>query len=162
MRCLERIYGTPHPALPRYPAANSVGSFNFSTPLQKPYRLRATLGIYKDHMWRAAANSGTMCTVSLKSATMNPAVCGTAFQSGLDNGRYASGGICRMLGSSGDLITYEPHQDSGRTVRRGNTVNTDTVTGNDALNGAVQTNTVYGRALRRQRRRRRRARTAIR
>jgi len=67
----------------------------------------------------------------------------TAFQIGLDNGQNASGTTRRMLGSSGDLITYELYQDSGRTTRWGNTVNSDTVTGTG--NGAVQTNTVYGR-----------------
>ncbi len=67
----------------------------------------------------------------------------TAFQIGLDNGQNASGTTRRMLGSSGDLITYELYQDSGRTTRWGNTVNSDTVSGTG--NGAVQTSTVYGR-----------------
>jgi len=67
----------------------------------------------------------------------------TAFQIGLDNGQHASGTTRRMAGTSGDLISYELYQDSGRTIRWGNTVNTDTVTGTG--NGAVQTNTVYGR-----------------
>jgi len=67
----------------------------------------------------------------------------TAFQIGLDNGQHASGTTRQMAGSSGDLISYELYQDSGRTVRWGNTVNVDTVTGTG--NGAVQTNTVYGR-----------------
>jgi spore coat protein U-like protein len=68
---------------------------------------------------------------------------GTAFQIGLDNGQHANGTIRRMTGSSGDLVAYELYQDSGRTIRWGNTVNIDTVTGTG--NGAVQTNTVYGR-----------------
>ncbi|WP_458071118.1 Csu type fimbrial protein [Rhodanobacter sp. BL-MT-08] len=67
----------------------------------------------------------------------------TAFQIGLDNGQHASGTARRMAGSSGDLVTYELYQDSARSIRWGNTVNTDTVTGTG--NGAVQTNTVYGR-----------------
>jgi spore coat protein U-like protein len=67
----------------------------------------------------------------------------TAFQIGLDNGQHASGNTRQMTGSSGDLIRYELYQDSSRTVRWGNTVNTDTVSGTG--NGAVQTNTVYGR-----------------
>jgi spore coat protein U-like protein len=68
---------------------------------------------------------------------------GTAFQIGLDNGQHASGAIRQMAGSSGDLISYELYQDSGRTTRWGNTVNTDTITGTG--NGAVQTTMVYGR-----------------
>jgi len=67
----------------------------------------------------------------------------TAFQIGLDNGQHASGNTRRMAGSSGDLVIYELYQDSARSIRWGNTVNTDTVTGTG--NGAVQTNTVYGR-----------------
>lgn len=67
----------------------------------------------------------------------------TPFQIGLDNGQNAIGAVRRMRGGSGDLITYELYQDSGRATRWGNTVNSDTVSGTG--NGAVQTTTVYGR-----------------
>lgn len=68
----------------------------------------------------------------------------TAWQLGLDNGQNAAGNVRRMrLGASGSYVSYELYRDSARAQRWGDTLNSDTVTGTG--NGALQTETVYGR-----------------
>src|ERR1700754_307238 len=65
-----------------------------------------------------------------------------AYQVGLDNGKNASGSVRRMSSGLG-FVTYELYRDSQRTLRWGNTLDTDTRTGTGS--GAEQTLTVYGR-----------------
>lgn len=72
----------------------------------------------------------------------------TAYTIGLDNGQNASGGVRRMRltpagGGASYYIPYQLFRDPARTLRWGNTINTDTVAGTG--NGAAQTLTVYGR-----------------
>lgn len=68
----------------------------------------------------------------------------TAYTIGLNNGNNASGNTRRMrIGTTSYYVPYELYSNSGRTVRWGNTINTDTVAGTG--NGAAQTLTVYGR-----------------
>jgi spore coat protein U-like protein len=67
----------------------------------------------------------------------------TAWKIGLDNGQHASGNIRRMQGPGGYFVNYELYQDSARTVRWGNTPDSDTENGSGS--GAMQPLTVYGR-----------------
>lgn len=68
----------------------------------------------------------------------------TAWNIGLDNGGNANGSVRRMRqGTSGNYVSYELYRDSARSLRWGNTIGTDTLTGTG--NGAAQTTTVYGR-----------------
>ena len=68
----------------------------------------------------------------------------TPWNVGLDNGQNASGSVRRMrLGATSTYVTYELYSNPGRTIRWGNTINTDTIPGTGT--GAVQSLTVYGR-----------------
>jgi spore coat protein U-like protein len=67
----------------------------------------------------------------------------TAWQIGLNNGLYASGAIRRMRNAGGQFVTYELYRDSGRSLRWGNTLGTDTQTGTGT--GTAQSQTVFGR-----------------
>jgi len=68
----------------------------------------------------------------------------TAWQVGLNNGANASGSTRRMrLGATGSYVSYELYNNTGRTIRWGNTLNVDTVLGTG--DGASHSLTVYGR-----------------
>lgn len=68
----------------------------------------------------------------------------TAWNVGLNNGQNASGSIRRMrLGATGNYVAYELYSNPGRTIRWGNTINTDTIPGTGT--GSAQSLTVYGR-----------------
>ena len=68
----------------------------------------------------------------------------TPWNVGLNNGQNASGTVRRMrLGATGSYVAYELYRNAGRTIRWGNTVNTDTVPGTGT--GTAQSLTVYGR-----------------
>lgn len=69
-------------------------------------------------------------------------VANTAWQVGLDNGQHANGTIRRMI-LGANFVTYELYRDINRTLRWGNTINTDTQVGSGT--GSAQTLTVYGR-----------------
>lgn len=113
-------------------------SFTVSATVNKSCTITATSNLdFGTPVGLLTSNVDRTTTVSTQCTATTP------FQLGMDDGQHASGLARRMLGGSGDLITYEIYQDSGRTVRWGNTVNSDTVSG--IGNGAVQTTTVYGR-----------------
>ncbi|MDR6840207.1 Csu type fimbrial protein [Pseudoxanthomonas sacheonensis] len=80
-----------------------------------------------------------------QTSTINMTCTGrTAWNVGLNNGQNASGSIRRMrLGATGNYVAYELYSNPGRTVRWGNTINTDTIPGTGT--GVVQSLTVYGR-----------------
>ncbi|HEY0232879.1 MAG TPA: spore coat U domain-containing protein [Dokdonella sp.] len=67
---------------------------------------------------------------------------GTAWQIGLDNGQSALATTRRMIGGS-SYVVYELYRDTGRTLRWGNTLNSDTLSGSGS--GNTQTLSVYGR-----------------
>ena len=68
----------------------------------------------------------------------------TAWNVGLNNGQNASGSIRRMrLGATTNYVAYELYSNAGRTIRWGNTINTDTIPGTGT--GSAQSLTVYGR-----------------
>jgi spore coat protein U-like protein len=67
----------------------------------------------------------------------------TAWQIGLDNGQHASGTTRRMTGVGSYAVNYELYRDNNRTVRWGNTLNLDTLSGSGT--GTLQSATVYGR-----------------
>lgn len=70
----------------------------------------------------------------------------TAWNIGLNNGLYASGSTRRMRqGTTGNYtyVSYEMYRDSSRSIRWGNTVGTDTLSGTGT--GSAQTLTIYGR-----------------
>ena len=67
----------------------------------------------------------------------------TAWQIGLNNGLNASGSIRRMRNAGGQFVTYELYRNTGRTLRWGNTLGTDTQAGTGT--GTAQSQTVFGR-----------------
>lgn len=67
----------------------------------------------------------------------------TPYQIGLDNGLYASGNTRRLRSGAGAYVTYELYRDSSRSLRWGNTLDVDTVSGTGSA--AVQNVTIYGR-----------------
>ncbi len=72
----------------------------------------------------------------------------TAYTIGLDNGQNALGNVRRMRmtppgGGASHYLPYELYRDTARSLRWGNTINTDTVAGTGS--GAAQTLTVFGR-----------------
>lgn len=68
----------------------------------------------------------------------------TAWNVGLDDGLNASGSARRMRrGAGSDHVTYELYTTPARTVRWGDTIGTDTVTGTGT--GITQSLTVHGR-----------------
>lgn len=67
----------------------------------------------------------------------------TAWQIGLGNGLNANGTIRRMRNAGGQFVSYELYRDSPRSLRWGNTVGSDTLTGTGS--GSAQSLTVYGR-----------------
>ena len=64
----------------------------------------------------------------------------TAWQIGLDNGQH---GLRRMTGVGSYAVNYELYRDIARSLRWGNTLNTDTLSGSGTA--ATQTVTIYGR-----------------
>ncbi len=66
----------------------------------------------------------------------------TSWQVGLDNGQHAAGTTRRMIQGTGAVV-YELYRDSGRSLRWGGTLNTDTASGTGT--GSAQSLTVYGR-----------------
>lgn len=67
----------------------------------------------------------------------------TAWQIGLDNGQHASGSTRRMTGVGSYAVNYELYRDSPRSLRWGNTLNTDTLSGTGT--STTQNLPVYGR-----------------
>lgn len=67
----------------------------------------------------------------------------TAWQIGLNNGLNASGTVRRMRNAGGQFVSYELYRDSPRSLRWGNTLGSDTLTGTGS--GTAQSLTVYGR-----------------
>ncbi|WP_408951837.1 spore coat U domain-containing protein [Lysobacter sp. Hz 25] len=67
----------------------------------------------------------------------------TAWQIGLNNGLYASGATRRMRNGAGQFVVYELYRNSPRTLRWGNTLGSDTLTGTGT--GTSQSLPVYGR-----------------
>jgi spore coat protein U-like protein len=68
----------------------------------------------------------------------------TAWNVGLDNGLNASGSVRRMRRGAGtDHVAYELYTTAARTVRWGNTIGTDTVTGTGT--GSAQSLVFHGR-----------------
>ncbi|MGN7916040.1 Csu type fimbrial protein [Lysobacter sp. 22409] len=84
-------------------------------------------------------------TSNLDQTTSIGLVCSgrTAWQIGLNNGLYASGATRRMRNGAGQFVVYELYRNSPRTLRWGNTLGSDTLTGTGT--GAAQSLPVYGR-----------------
>jgi spore coat protein U-like protein len=89
-----------------------------------------------------AAPSNFASNLDQTSAITMTCTSGTAWNLGLDNGQNASGLTRRMkLGAS--FVTYELYRNSGRSLRWGNTIGADTLTGTGS--GTGQSVPVYGR-----------------
>jgi spore coat protein U-like protein len=67
----------------------------------------------------------------------------TPWQIGLNNGQHASGSTRRMTGVGSYAVNYELYRESTRSLRWGNTLNTDTFSGSGS--GTIQGTPVYGR-----------------
>lgn len=66
-----------------------------------------------------------------------------SFQVGLNNGLHADGTTRRMQSPGGGYVQYELYRDSARSLRWGQTLDTDTMSGIGT--GVASTLTVYGR-----------------
>lgn len=86
-----------------------------------------------------ASNFSANVTAS-STITMN-CVYRTSWQVGLDNGQNAQGATRRMIQGT-HAVAYELYRDGVRTLRWGNALNTDTLSGSGT--GAAQSLTVYG------------------
>ncbi len=89
-------------------------------------------------------SSGSLST-NIDSTTTVQATCSktTPYQIGLDNGQNFSA-TRRMTGGSSEYINYEIYRDASRTLRWGNTLSTDTISG-IGTGSAQPAVTVYGR-----------------
>lgn len=86
-----------------------------------------------------SANQDQTSTIGLTCTNRTP------WQLGLNDGQNSSGNLRRMrLGATGNYVNYELYRDAGRTLRWGDTLNTDTLTGTGS--GLTQTIDVFGRA----------------
>jgi spore coat protein U-like protein len=83
------------------------------------------------------ANIDTTATISPQCTNT------TSYQIGLDDGLHASGTTRRMQSGGGQTVSYELYRDAGRSLRWGNTQNTDTLSGTGS--GSAQALTVYSR-----------------
>lgn len=95
---------------------------------------------FSDVVGSISANQDQTSTIGLTCTLRTP------WQLGLNNGQNASGSIRRMrLGTTSNYVNYELYRNAGRTLRWGNTLDTDTLTGTGS--GLTQTIDVFGRAL---------------
>lgn len=77
-------------------------------------------------------------------ATLRPQCTSTTpYQIGLSNGLNASGSIRRMKSAANAYVSYELYRDSGRSLRWGTALGSDTVSATGT--GSAQALTVYGR-----------------
>jgi spore coat protein U-like protein len=83
------------------------------------------------------ANTDATTTLSPKCTN------GAAYNIGLDKGLNGSSVTARQMKAGSALVNYSLFSNSGRTTNWGNTVGTDTVSGNGI--GSAQSLTVYGR-----------------
>ncbi len=121
--------------------ASSPNAFPFTVSATVPSRCQAYTTTDLDFGSVPATITGNLDQTSTIGMTCTGR---TAWQVGLDNGLNASGNVRRMrLGSTGNYVTYELYRNSARTLRWGNTLNTDTATGTGT--GNPQALSVYGR-----------------
>lgn len=121
--------------------ASASGAFPFDATATVPANCRAYATTDLDF----GDTTGFIDTAIDRTASFSMTCTGrTAWQVGLDNGLHADGNVRRMrYGSSPYHIAYELFANPERTVRWGNTLNTDTRTGTGT--GTAQSLTVYGR-----------------
>jgi len=84
---------------------------------------------------------GTLASASDRTSTIST-MCTyrTSWQIGLDNGQH---GVRRMTGPGAYAVAYELYRDPARSLRWGNTLNVDTLSGTGT--STAQATTVYGR-----------------
>lgn len=112
-------------------------AFNASANVQQQCKITATTDL-------AFGQAPGLLTGNVDQTSTISLTCGlnTSWQVGLDNGQNANGNTRRMI-LGGNYVTYELYRDTNRTLRWGNTLNTDTRSGTGT--GTAQTLTVYGR-----------------
>lgn len=87
---------------------------------------------------------GLLNTPIDSATTVSPQCTNTIpYQIGLDNGLHAAGNSRRMHDGAGHYVSYELYRDSARTLRWGDTLNTDILQG--VGTGQPQPQTIYGR-----------------
>lgn len=67
----------------------------------------------------------------------------TPYQVGLDNGQHVTGNTRRMYNGDGQYVAYELYRDAARSLRWGDTLNSDTLA--DTGSGSAQAQPIYGR-----------------
>ena len=139
----EQLIGTPN-----YPASCTTGgdgggnaSFPFTATASVPnHCLFSTVTnlAFSNVAGPISANQDQTSAIGLTCTLRTP------WQLGLNNGQNASGSIRRMrLGTTGNYVNYELYRNAGRTLRWGDTLDTDTLSGTGS--GLTQTIDVFGR-----------------
>lgn len=121
--------------------ANPTGAFPFTVTATVPSKCQAYTTTDLDFGSVPGFVTGNIDQTSTIGMTCTGR---TAWQVGLNNGLYASGSVRRMrLPTLATFVTYELYRDASRSLRWGDTLNTDTAQGTGT--GTPQTLTVYGR-----------------
>lgn len=139
----EALLGTPP-----FPATCTTGgsagvstTFPFTATANVPNHCQfntVTNLAFSNVVGSISANQDQTSTIGLTCTLRTP------WQLGLNNGQNASGNIRRMrLGATANYVNYELYRNAGRTLRWGNTLDTDTLTGTGS--GLTQTIDVFGR-----------------
>lgn len=142
-RYAEQLIGTPN-----YPASCTTGgigggnaTFPFTATASVPNHCQfniVTNLAFSNVAGSISANQDQTSTIGLTCTNRTP------WQLGLNNGQNAVGNLRRMrLGTTGNYVNYELYRNAGRTLRWGNTLDTDTLTGTGS--GLTQTIDVFGR-----------------
>lgn len=122
--------------------AGGTGSDSFSQTISASVSntCRITLATDLDF-----GNSGSLrANLNQTSAIVVRCPVGTEWRLGLSNGNHPDGTTRRMRSASGQYVTYELYRDGARTQRWGNTVDTDTASGNGQGESTAITQIVYG------------------
>jgi spore coat protein U-like protein len=144
-RYAEALLGTPG-----MPASCTSGGTGGGTSSQFPFTVNGSVPnsctlTPKPVPNLAFGNVPGPITSNVDQTTSIGLVCSgrTAWQIGLNNGLYASGATRRMRNGAGQFVVYELYRNSTRTLRWGNTLGSDTLTGTGT--GGAQSWPVYGR-----------------
>lgn len=135
-------------SIPSYPTSctsggDGGGSITFPFTASASVADNCTIGITTDLTFGHVPSQ--ISTDQDQTSSINFTCTGrTPWQVGLNNGLHADGNTRRMrLGAANNYVTYELYSDPSRTLRWGETLDTDTVSGTGS--GSEQSLTVYGR-----------------
>jgi spore coat protein U-like protein len=142
-RYAEQLLGTPPYPTSCTSGGDGGGSITFPFTASASVADNCTIGITTDLAFghvpsQISADQDQTSSISFTCTGRTP------WQVGLNGGLHASGNTRRMrLGATDSYVSYELYRDPSRTLRWGDTLDTDTVSGTGT--GSEQGLTVYGR-----------------